>query len=124
MPFMQVEVSGPETWIEVDGPYGMEIVPCDVCGSIEDCDNSAEAWNQVSDYFENRECYTIDEVTGYSGRLSAPGYMDCTEWMGPYDSAEEARRAVIETFELCPACEDLADSPKSRDNPACNFYHY
>jgi len=135
MPFMQVEVSGPESWIVLDGPYGMETIPCDVCGGLLDYDEYVEehgsddgyeqaAFDAVSDYAENRECWEIDEITGYCGRLAAPGYLDSTEWMGPYNSAKDARRAVIEAYELCPACEDSCQSPKSADNPACNFYHY
>ena len=135
MPFMQVEVSGPENWIVVDGPCGTEIVPCDICGSLLDYDQFVEetgsdegyvqaAFEEISDYCENRECYSIEERTGYSGRLSAPGYMDCTEWMGPFDFPDQARRAVIETYDICPACEDHADSPNVGVSPACNFYHY
>ena len=138
MPFMNVEVSGPEDWIIVDGPCGGETIPCDICGYlgdiVDDCDNEdgtfdedrflREAFAQVSDYTENRECWEIEEKSGYSARLSAAGYLDCTEWMGPYDSAKEARRAVIALYELCPACEDSAQGPKSGENPGCNFYHY
>lgn len=135
MSFMQVEVSGPEKWIEVDGPMGSETIPCGVCGELLDYDEFiadggsdedyvAAAFAEISDYTENRECWTIAEKTGWCGRMSAPGYMDSTEWMGPYDTAAEARRAVIEQFELCPACEDYADSPNVGENPACNFYHF
>ena len=138
MSFMQVELSGPEKWIVLDGPYGTEVIPCDVCGELLTREDWAEdysgdnpdedyiraAFAGVADYAENRECWSIAEETGWCGRMSAPGYMDCTEWMGPYDSATEARRAVIDQFELCPACEDYADSPNVGENPACNFYHF
>lgn len=135
MAFMQVEVSGPESWILLDGPYGGECIPCDVCGHLLDYDEYVEehgsddgyvdaAFAEIADYTENRECWEIEELSGYSGRLSAPGYCDCTEWMGPFDNPKAARRAVIEAYELCPACEDSCQSEKSRDNPACNFYHY
>lgn len=135
MSFMQVEVSGPENWIEVDGPYGTEIIPCDICGNLLDYDTFIEdggceeyyisaAFAEISDYCENRICSGIREITGYAGRLSAPGYLDCTEWMGPFDSAAEARRAVIDTYDICPACEEHADSPNVGVSPACNFYHW
>lgn len=29
-------------------------------------------------------------VTGWCARLSAPGYMDRTDWVGPFDTAVEA----------------------------------
>lgn len=31
-------------------------------------------------------------------RLSAPGYMDCTDWEGPFDSLEEAKEHITNTF--------------------------
>ena len=138
MPFMQIEVTGREAWIEVDGPNGVDIIPCAVCGNlpdyvdtIADCPDGDDpdeyfiqaAFEQVSDYTENRECHSIEQVVGYGGRLSAPGYLDCTDWILA-DSAGEARRSVCAVYELCPACEESADGPKSKDNPACNFYHY
>lgn len=35
-------------------------------------------------------------------RLSAPGYMDCTDWDGPFDSKAEARKHVEEFWEVDP----------------------
>lgn len=32
----------------------------------------------------------VETVFGWFARLSAPGYMDCTEWSGPFDTEEEA----------------------------------
>lgn len=137
MPFMQVEVSGPEEWIILDGPCGGELIPCDVCGHLPtyaefadeyegdnlDEDYADACFAVVRDYCENPEVMEIEQVSGYAGRLSAPGYLDCTEWLGPFDSAEEARREVLSLYDLCPACEDDRGSVKG-DNPACNFYHY
>lgn len=48
-----------------------------------------------------REKDTEDEQ-GYCGRLSAPGYMDCTDWLGPFETPREAREAILETHEVCP----------------------
>jgi hypothetical protein len=31
-----------------------------------------------------------DDLAGYYCRLSAPGYLDCTDWSGPYATEEEA----------------------------------
>lgn len=138
MPFMRVETAS-GLWVEIDGPCGREILPCSVVGTlpeyedtIADCPDGTDpddyyiqqAFEEFSDYTENSECYSIEELVGWAGRLSADGYTDCTEWIGVYSSQAEARSEVIHTFELCPACEDSVDSPKSGDNPACNFYHY
>ena len=46
--------------------------------------------------------------SGYFGRLSAPGYLDSTEWSGPFDRAWKALRHVCETFEVDTKGEELA----------------
>lgn len=54
-------------------------------GEIEfDSDNPNE---------ENEPC-----AAGWYARLSAHGYMDCTEWQGPYETEAEAARGLFETF--------------------------
>lgn len=35
---------------------------------------------------------------GYYSRLSAPGYLDATDWHGPYDQPEEALEALYEIY--------------------------
>lgn len=40
-----------------------------------------------------------ESLAGWYGRLSAPGYLDATDWDGPYESDEEALRATMELFE-------------------------
>lgn len=35
---------------------------------------------------------------GVYGRLSAPGYMDCTDWHGPFDTEEEAVSALLSCY--------------------------
>lgn len=37
-----------------------------------------------------------EEVTGFFARLSAPGYLDATEWDGPFASREEAYQHLVE----------------------------
>jgi hypothetical protein len=45
----------------------------------------------ISDYCENREVWSIELVYGYGARMSAPGYMDRTDWsvFGTVEEAEE-----------------------------------
>lgn len=43
------------------------------------------------------ECVT-DRREGWFYRLSAPGYMDCTDWSGPYASEVEAARACVSEY--------------------------
>ena len=37
---------------------------------------------------------------GWYSRLSAPGYMDCTEWDGPHANAFRALRSCCETYDV------------------------
>lgn len=44
--------------------------------------------------------YTGDDEAepGYYGRLSAPGYLDCTDWTGPFNSPEEALEGLYDLY--------------------------
>jgi hypothetical protein len=43
-------------------------------------------------------------------RLSAPGYLDATDWSGPFDTLKEARADLAKTHEVDPdSGEDLPD---------------
>lgn len=46
---------------------------------------------------------------GWYGRLSAPGYLDCTDWMGPFKTAEEALYEVCEFYEVDEDGEPLGE---------------
>ena len=49
--------------------------------------------------------YDTQAGLGWYTRLSAPGYLDCTDWEGPFDSENEARAHWIEN-ELDPDTGD------------------
>lgn len=47
--------------------------------------------------------YSSDEGAGISEpgiywRMSAPGYMDCTEWSGPLETEEEAVAEMLQMY--------------------------
>lgn len=43
-------------------------------------------------------------------RLSAPGYLDATDWSGPFDTLKEAKKEIEDNFEIDPDTgEDLYD---------------
>jgi hypothetical protein len=42
-------------------------------------------------------------------RLSAPGYMDCTEWSGPYASERLAREAIADMYDCDPDTGECTD---------------
>ena len=54
---------------------------------------------------EANELFPEDEIdveradlAGWYARLSAPGYMDATDWIGPFDSEDESLQALYETY--------------------------
>lgn len=55
-------------------------------------------------YFDATEAAEItgdaSEGPGCFARLSAPGYLDCTEWSGPFDQYWKALRYVCELYEV------------------------
>ena len=55
--------------------------------------------------FENLQ----DAEAGWYSRLSAPGYLDCTYWSGPFESEQEALDYIMETFDIDENGDDLED---------------
>lgn len=50
-------------------------------------------------------------VSGWCARLSAPGYMDCTEWVGPFDTELEAALELERMYRYdCGDGEDEAEA--------------
>lgn len=47
-----------------------------------------------------------DRHCGWYCRLSAPGYMDCTDWSGPYETEQEAREAIVDMWDVDPDSGD------------------
>lgn len=50
-----------------------------------------------------------ENCSGYYSRLSAPGYLDCTEWLGPFKTEAEALAYVMDAFEVDENGESLLD---------------
>ena len=66
---------------------------------------------EASEYMSETEGFTAFEAAlraeeaeeyeaGWYSRLSASGYLDCTDWQGPYKNAFRAIRAVCELYEV------------------------
>lgn len=50
---------------------------------------------EAKEYTDNPQA-----MAGWYGRLSAPGYLDCTDWIGPFDRAWKALRCVCADFDV------------------------
>jgi hypothetical protein len=115
MSFMQPDVDY-GVWIEIDGPYGVDVIPGELVTLPEyedyarpdDLSDDAEwpdqdeawlsaAFEACKDYTQNREAYSISARTGWGARMSAPGYLDCTDW-SVFDSEDEARAFLAEFY--------------------------
>jgi hypothetical protein len=97
----------------VETNEGTEVVPEELCGTT-----SEECYDQLLEYCEGRRIVgDVERKEGWYGRLSAPGYLDCTSWQGPYETADEALDAVKEQFDVDdngdPSDGDVADGPSS-----------
>jgi hypothetical protein len=59
----------------------------------------AEVTDALRDYVECRpgKIDTVELIEGFGARLSAPGYMDCTEWC-VFETEEEATTYLVEMY--------------------------
>lgn len=94
MSFMRATWYQTPYW-EVWTSYGVEIVPYDVCPTKRG----------LGDYVGGElDARNAPELrSGWVGRLSAPGYLDATEWHAA-DTEDEIKSELAETYELCPVC--------------------
>jgi hypothetical protein len=75
----------------------------------------ADVYSSIERFIEETGCFPDTAELVPAGkwwvRLSAPGYMDATEWDGPYDTETEARAALVEAYEVdADTGDDLDDS--------------
>ena len=97
MSFMQPEIVH-GLWLRVDTMGGTWWVPEDLVGpvflkqgvayevdwySLEPDSKLRALTNDLEDYVEadRTEIYELTLIEGWGGRMSAPGYTDCTEWV-------------------------------------------
>jgi hypothetical protein len=107
MSHMEHEITDKELWYVVDGPYRTEYIPADLLGHVtkdlhiakpEDSESwQLSAWEELQEYCDNTNYWTIDLVEGYGARCSAPGYLDATEW-SVFPTAEEAQEYLDEYY--------------------------
>jgi hypothetical protein len=94
MAFMQKQVFH-GGYFEVDTDMGTEIVPSYLIGRT--MDTHVEAF---LNYLEGKpldDDASIEYQEGWLARLSAPGYMDCTEW-SVHKTEQEALAYLDETY--------------------------
>lgn len=114
-------------YFEVDGPHGTEIVPGDVDNfDVPEIRNWPKGESEddraipgpLAMYCENDWAYTIERKSGYVGRMSAPGYMDCTSWVAGA-SEDEVRAELDRMYGDDDSGDDMsAEEPITSDERA------
>lgn len=106
MSHMQQQITSNQAWIKVDTSNGIVYLDASLLGlNVRDSQPKTHpltakeretSISRMSQYCEG----TIEEwetIRGYGARLSAPGYMDCTEWT-VFDTAEEAQQYLNDEY--------------------------
>jgi len=102
MAFMEQEVVE-DDWLEVETEVGGHCIPADLVGDPdENWDDETESYDpdyvaDVLQYVEGKRVQEIRKRHGFGARLSAPGYLDCTEWT-VFDTEQEALDYLVETY--------------------------
>lgn len=92
-------------WYEVETNCGTEVVPADLTdGTVGD----------LAQYIEGSRIGEVTKRHGVGARLSAPGYMDCTEW-SVFDTIEEARAFIAEQYDADPDTGDDLEDESDED---------
>lgn len=84
---MKIEIVE-DQWVVIDGISGVEIYP-----------GEHFTIKEAIDEYGYSGIMSIEIQNGYGARYSASGYLDCTEWIGPYNTEDAARNALIEMYE-------------------------
>ena len=109
MGFMQQDIQYGD-WATLDDRYGSTVVvPADYATDIirdEHPDDWDDYVNERITLGELRDRVNYDERTAYGARLSAPGYMDSTDW-SLFDTLQEAKDCLRDVYDL----DDDDDEP-------------
>lgn len=92
----------------LDSNDSYTIVPEDVAGPYSQVMNPDSAYSpcdRMKPYCEGKPV-AVEFVTGWFARYSAPGYLDCTEWVGPFATEAEARKECEAIFDPTGAEDD------------------
>lgn len=105
MGFMQQDIQGRTHGYAVETECGTTYLPSFVTGDLR-IRGTHEAGSRrfddlcaaVRDYVEGRDIRSVEYMpTCYWARMSAPGYMDCTEWES-HRTIRDARESLADSF--------------------------
>lgn len=105
--FMQHQVTRKQAWVKVETTQGTEFLPVADLGLwVRDSeadvqpltDQERETYKKQIWQYTEGEPQEWETVQGYGARLSAPGYLDCTEWT-VFETPEEAEAYLAEMYD-------------------------
>jgi hypothetical protein len=94
MGFMEKQVSDKRTWLEIDGTNGITAVDAQDAPNVAIAvrlGNDSRAEELALEFYDGSQVFSVEIKEGFGARMSAPGYLDATEWT-VFDTAEEAEK--------------------------------
>lgn len=115
MAFMEKQVTRKIRWIQIDGDQGITFLPADeYIGDVDlmvgESTDDESMLDQFVDFYAGSEIHTIGVIEGFGARLSASGYLDCTEW------------SVFETEQEAEESLESDDDPRNDPTDPANTY--
>lgn len=95
MSFMQHQIEHFSAYL-CETTHGTEIVPCSLFTCTPETEDIAEFLE--GELVTDEDGAMFEPVIGWYARLSAPGYLDCTDWSGPFTTADEAKLYLTEMY--------------------------
>jgi hypothetical protein len=77
---------------------GHEIVPVNDCAALDLA--HPDALCLLAPYCYGGSVYSATQECGWYARLSAPGYLDCTPWEGPFTTEALALVSICNTYDV------------------------
>jgi len=105
--FMRPDVINDTFYLIVDEHGETAYIPAEYIDSkdaeqamraLEDGDTFDVTGTSIEDFVMGSLITEMEEATGWFARLSAPGYLDATEWSGPFESEDEATEYLDEMY--------------------------
>jgi hypothetical protein len=101
--FMNAQITEPKQWWSYEGQYSAGWLPVEYVGPRK---------SDLERFLDEPLSYA-EVVHGYGARLSANGYLDCTEWC-VFDTEHAAAEYLADTYDLCPQCLEELDEEYAR----------
>ena len=101
MSFMEPEVIKCR-WYKIETNQGTWFVPYEVVGDVDDKD-------KLGMYTESGTVQDFEIIEGWGARMSAPGYLDCTDWC-VFETEEAAVEYLAEEYG-----EEIEEKPEEKE---------